>query len=205
MSDVALAARAMQGDDASFGELADRYRPAVFATALRVSGDRTEAADIAQEALVQAFLGIRSLEAPRAFAPWLRTLAERTAQRHSSGWRRRRATEEPLDADLWPAPDETGPATHALRRETSDVVWRAVSTLEPEDAEIVAMRYLSDLTLETIAGYLGLTRDGAKYRLKRATIRLRSALRDYVEGRVSDGEPRVERAHAERGHAACGY
>ncbi len=190
-SDVALAARAMQGDLVCFDELARRYRPAAFATALQVVGDRDLAADVAQEALLQAFLSVATLRAPAAFVPWLRRVTERIAARRAAGARRRERQEEPFQEDASATAAEAEPPVVALRREQRDVVWQAVRSLEPEDAEVAVMRYLEGLTVERIAGYLGLSREGAKYRLRRAAARLRSALRGYVEEPIEEGRETI--------------
>jgi DNA-directed RNA polymerase specialized sigma24 family protein len=41
-----------QGRDAAFAEIARRYQAMAFATAYRISGDRAEAQDILQQALI---------------------------------------------------------------------------------------------------------------------------------------------------------
>lgn len=201
-SDVALAARAMQGDAVCFDELARRYRPAAFATAVRLVGDPDLAADVAQEALVQAFLAIESLRAPMAFGPWLRRMVERIAARQGAHVRRRKTNECPLGDDPPAVAASDGePSLIALRREHSDAVWSAVRSLEPDDAEVVVMRYLAGATVEAVAHYLGLSRDGAKYRLRGATVRLRSALRGYVEDQTDEGRPTDGRER----NGTCGW
>jgi RNA polymerase sigma-70 factor, ECF subfamily len=53
------------------GLLIDRYRPAALKLARRVLGDTFDAEDVTQEALLQAFLGLRTLRVPDRFGPWL--------------------------------------------------------------------------------------------------------------------------------------
>lgn len=199
-SDVALAARAMQGDALSFGELSERCRPLVFATCLRVLHERDTAADATQETLLVALEGVRDLRSPLAFGPWLRAIAERTALRLA---RRPDRADRQAPALHELASDEAGPEAWMLSRETAEVVWCALERLEPEDRETIALRYLAGRSVDEVAGWLGLTRDGAKYRLRRATARLRSALRPYVEGDRPDGVCTGERPGSP-GRLACG-
>ncbi|MBM3499368.1 MAG: hypothetical protein FJX74_11940, partial [Armatimonadetes bacterium] len=55
-SDADLVSRCRQGDAAAFDALVDRYRGVTYALALQRLGDRDLAADVAQEALVAAYV-----------------------------------------------------------------------------------------------------------------------------------------------------
>ncbi len=55
MEDEALIARARRGDLAAASELLRRHEKTAYSAALRLVGGRTEAEDIAQEALVRAY------------------------------------------------------------------------------------------------------------------------------------------------------
>src|SRR5512132_1182598 len=62
--DSQLVTRVLAGEKTAFGLLIDRYCPAAIKLARRVLGDTLEAEDVAQEALLQAFLGLASLRNP---------------------------------------------------------------------------------------------------------------------------------------------
>jgi RNA polymerase sigma-70 factor, ECF subfamily len=59
--DGQLVARVLAGEKTAFGLLIDRYRPEALRLARRIIGDAIDAEDVAQEALLQAFLGLASL------------------------------------------------------------------------------------------------------------------------------------------------
>jgi RNA polymerase sigma factor (sigma-70 family) len=75
VSEVAVVALAMNGDDAAFGELVRRRQEAIRNLFRRMTRDPTLADDLAQQAFVAAWKSIRSLKSPSAFGAWLRKLA----------------------------------------------------------------------------------------------------------------------------------
>src|ERR1700681_869542 len=50
-----LVTRALQGDDAAFGEIVDQYSTLMLRTASMIVGDRDIAEDVVQDALIQAW------------------------------------------------------------------------------------------------------------------------------------------------------
>jgi RNA polymerase sigma-70 factor (ECF subfamily) len=76
---VARVRAAQQGDRQAFGELAEQFERAVFATALRRLRDRGEAQELVQEVFVQALRKIGQLREPECFGGWLRAITNRLA------------------------------------------------------------------------------------------------------------------------------
>jgi len=185
VADRDLVIAAMLGDLACFDELARRYRAAVVATARFELGDPDLAADVAQEALLLAYRKLPLLSAPDAFGPWLRVLTLRLARRERRGWRRITARYAPLEAAVLLACPAVRPDGAIERSEVQQAVRTAVVALGEPDATLVTLRYLEGMPLERAGAYVGLTRDGAKWRLKRATARLRQSLQ-HLESDPSD-------------------
>ncbi|QMU73481.1 RNA polymerase sigma factor SigM [Streptacidiphilus sp. P02-A3a] len=70
-SDSELLARHVAGDHEAFGVLVARHRDRLWAVALRTLGDREEAADALQDALVSAFRGAHTFQGRSAVTTWL--------------------------------------------------------------------------------------------------------------------------------------
>ncbi|MBT2480732.1 RNA polymerase sigma factor SigM [Streptomyces sp. ISL-94] len=70
-SDGDLLARHVAGDPDAFGELVRRHRDRLWAAALRTLGDREEAADAVQDALVSAYRAAHSFRGDSAVTTWL--------------------------------------------------------------------------------------------------------------------------------------
>ncbi|MCS0635198.1 RNA polymerase sigma factor SigM [Streptomyces sp. LP05-1] len=69
--DQELLARHVAGDPDAFGELVRRHRDRLWAVALRTLGDREEAADAVQDALVSAFRAAHTFRGQSAVTTWL--------------------------------------------------------------------------------------------------------------------------------------
>jgi RNA polymerase sigma-70 factor (ECF subfamily) len=70
-SDHDLLARHVRGDPDAFGELVRRHRERLWAVALRTLGDREEAADAVQDALVSAYRAAHTFRGQSAVTTWL--------------------------------------------------------------------------------------------------------------------------------------
>ncbi|MBE8471513.1 RNA polymerase sigma factor SigM [Streptomyces justiciae] len=70
-SDQDLLAAHVDGDPDAFGELVRRHRDRLWAVALRTLGDREEAADAVQDALVSAYRAAHTFRGQSAVTTWL--------------------------------------------------------------------------------------------------------------------------------------
>ncbi len=66
-----LVESARSGDKAAFGNLVDRYQGVVQRVAAGMVGDRDLARDLAQEAMLQAYLSLDRLRDADRFGSWL--------------------------------------------------------------------------------------------------------------------------------------
>jgi RNA polymerase sigma-70 factor (ECF subfamily) len=77
----------------------------------------------------------------------------------------------PEQADERPSPSEV-----AGDEEIGGIVRRAMDTLEPQERELLNLRYVDGRTLGDISEALSISLEQAKYRLKRASVSLRKIL-----------------------------
>ncbi|MFE2311805.1 RNA polymerase sigma factor SigM [Streptomyces sp. NPDC059441] len=70
-SDQDLLTRHVEGDPEAFGEIVRRHRDRLWAVALRTLGDREEAADAVQDALVSAYRAAHTFRGQSAVTTWL--------------------------------------------------------------------------------------------------------------------------------------
>ncbi|MFJ5828103.1 RNA polymerase sigma factor SigM [Streptomyces sp. NPDC093089] len=90
--DQELLARHVAGDPDAFSELVRRHRDRLWAVALRTLGDREEAADAVQDALISAFRAAHTFRGQSAVTTWLHRItvnacldrARKTASRRTS-------------------------------------------------------------------------------------------------------------------------
>ncbi|MDH6143192.1 MULTISPECIES: RNA polymerase sigma factor SigM [Kitasatospora] len=128
LGDAELLARHVAGDQAAFGVLVTRHRDRLWAIALRTLGDREEAADALQDALVSALRSAHTFQGRAAVTTWLHRIvvnacldrARRAAARRTNSLDALEAPDDrpPLDS-LVPAAEATESLVlrHELRRE----------------------------------------------------------------------------------------
>jgi RNA polymerase sigma-70 factor (ECF subfamily) len=151
-----------------------RCVPEAYRLAAAMVG-RDDAADVVQDALVEAWRHVGALRDPDRFEPWFRSIVANRS-RNVLRARGRRPHTLTIDQDLpvvgaGHAPDEAV----ALR----DGLDRAFERLSPEHRAILALRYTLDLPLLEIARTLEVPEGTVKSRLHTAVARLRAA---YEEG-----------------------
>ncbi|HET9223701.1 MAG TPA: sigma factor, partial [Roseiflexaceae bacterium] len=78
--DAALVARTLAGEREAFGPLLLRYFPSVLRLCRRLLGAVLASQDVAQEAALQAFLGLAQLQEPDRFGAWLHAIAANLAR-----------------------------------------------------------------------------------------------------------------------------
>jgi RNA polymerase sigma factor (sigma-70 family) len=166
-TDADLAAAARAGDRAAFGMLVERHQPALLRTCRRALGDPAAAAEVAQEAVLQALTGLPALRDDGAFGPWLCGIGHNLARRS-----RRAPAPLPLEAvpeAAAPGPEERGDGAQVLA---------AIAALPPGQRDAVALFYLADLSHVQIAARLGISVGAVKTRLHKARVSLQTRLAD---------------------------
>ena len=71
MTDRELLEQAKRGSEDAFAQLVLDNQNRVYSLALRLTGDREEAADLAQEAFVRAWQGLPGFQGESSFSTWL--------------------------------------------------------------------------------------------------------------------------------------
>ena len=179
MDDAALVRLALAGDREAFAVLVGRHRPMLVGLCRRVLGDRGLAEDAAQEAVLQAMVGLGRLEQPERFGAWLGGIGLNVCRR----WRRDRVREDWSLAALTggragPDPASASPAEAA---ETAEAAWRvrrAVGRLPAGQRAAVVLFYLVGMAHREVATTLGIGVGAVKTRLHKG----RAALREELAG-----------------------
>jgi len=78
----AIVERARSGDREAFGTLVRKYQQRVYMTAYRMMGSHADADDVAQEAFVRAFRGLKGFNAQSDFFTWLYRIVVNVALNH---------------------------------------------------------------------------------------------------------------------------
>ena len=163
-----------------FENLVDEHQSMVFSLAMRMTGDRGLAEEIAQDVFLELDRNLGRMESPEHARFWLRRV---TMSRSADALRRRKVRGIPL----WIRIEEN----HAVQAEeqSSPVgarLERLLNTLPEAQRAALVLRYQEDLTPEEIAATLGAPLATVKSHLQRGLKLLRakaaSQLKEYVRG-----------------------
>lgn len=180
--DAPLVAATLAGDSAAFGRLVGRYQDRLYNSLVRVVGSADDAADIAQDAFVQAYVKLDTFRGASAFYTWLYRIAFNLAMSHT---RRERKTAS-LDqlktaAGSEPLADLPTPETNLEQAEQIEMVHAALAQLSTEFRTILVLREIDGCRYEEIAEILEMPVGTVRSRLFRARL----ALRDQLSPRLN--------------------
>jgi RNA polymerase sigma-70 factor (ECF subfamily) len=164
-TDEALVGQVARGDEQALAELLRRWeRPLAHFLHRRTGGRDVE--DLYQEVWLRVVRAAERFDGDRRFSTWLFQIALNLTR----DWRRRPPA-EPSDAE--PA----GEARPAARAEAGIDVERLLARLPEGQREVVALRYLHDLSEDEVALLLDIPAGTVKSRLHHAIARLNALVR----------------------------
>ena len=178
---------AAAGDQKASAVLVQRHRSAVYAIALRLTGNQSDAEEATQDAFLRAFRYLPNFRGESSFKTWLLRIAGRVAIDHL---RRKRMATVSLDAPESPAarlPEKSpGGLQHLLHRERNDLLHKAMRDLSKEDASALQLFYFHEKSIQEITAVMGWTESNTKSRLSRARQRLKVVLMDKYAGELEE-------------------
>ena len=177
-NDMQLALLALDGRNGAFDELVRRHAGDAFRFSMRLTGNRTDAEDLAQEGFVRAFRGLSDYRGESAFRSWLFTILA-NCHRDAIRARLRRAGRTARLAREDSTPAEGIEAIDAA--ELRDAVDRRVEALPDRQRQVLTLHLGGNLDYSQIAEALGISRDDVKVNLSLARKRLREDLKEYLE------------------------
>src|SRR6266566_4750912 len=181
--DATLVASILAGEREAFDILLLRYSSSVLRLCTALLGNTFEAQDIAQEASLQAFLGLSRLQEPARFAAWFHAIAANLAR---SALRRRRerslytlsddATLQMFWIDAPPTLEE-----YQTLREIHETILLALRDLSEVNRRAVIGFYLQGYSYEELAQLLGVPVSTVKGRLFQGRKLLKTLLRPLAD------------------------
>lgn len=174
-----LLARAREGDLDAYEQLVRLHRQLAFRTALVLTGNVADAEDAAQDAFVKAWKALMRCDPSRPFRPWLLTIVANEARnrRRAAGRRDGLVLRAATAAETSLPSAAPSPELALLVAERHSTLLAALQRLDERDRQVIACRYLLDLSEAETAAALRCRVGTVKSRLSRAMARLRTQVR----------------------------
>ena len=178
-----LIARVQRGEHELFYELVQPYERRVYAAALAILRNESDAEDVAQEAMLKALANIRQFRAEARFSTWLIQITVNEALM------RRRRERKGMVEGIDDRRDEEGeytprdfadwreiPSEALERKEVRQKLAQALASLDRKYREVFVLRDMEQLNIQETADALGISVASVKTRLLRARLMLRDLL-----------------------------
>jgi RNA polymerase sigma-70 factor (ECF subfamily) len=169
-----LVAMVLAGRSEAFEPLVTPYRGPLLALAFRLTGNREDAKEVAQEALLRAFRHLARFDTSRSFRNWLFQITANQARDRLR--KKRREADLAAGAGRELRPDEDPDAGRRASEFRSDL-QKCLSVLGPREREVFILRDLEELNIKETARALGCSSLSVRVNLSSARRKLRDAIR----------------------------
>lgn len=184
-----LISRAQKKDLTAFEQLVNIYQGRVYGLAQRLTGNHTDAQDLAQEAFIRAYRALENFRGDADFGTWLHRI---TVNVWLNSQRKQRvgtsfSLDEPFRTGEGKLLREVPCSEHDPERMTMDLqlsefMQKALDDLSKEQKAVLLLREVEELSYEEIAVTLNCSLGTVRSRLSRA----KEALRKLVMRRAAD-------------------
>lgn len=168
---LAALAEAAQRDPAAFGRLYDHYVQPIYRYLRGRVDTVAEAEDLTSQTFIAAYEGLAAYRERGHFSAWLFRIARSKLVDHFRTHRR----EVPLEViEDWAEAGEV--LGQSARSDAADTLARLIARLEPEQRDLIHLRYVADLSYAEIGAVLGKSEGAVKKSLYRVLATLKSQM-----------------------------
>lgn len=183
MTEQELVERAKKGDETTFEVLVTDNEKRIYNLCRRLTGNPEDAAELTQEAFLNAWRGLSRFQGESSFSTWLYRLASNACIDFLRKEKRRQnlsmtvSLDDEEEARQVELPDERyAPERELERTEVRQAVVAGLERLTPEHRQVLVMREINGLSYAEIGAVLGLEEGTVKSRIARARNALRKVL-----------------------------
>ncbi len=172
--DAALVRRVQAGDRRAFDALVRKYQQKILQLIMRYVHDPEAAQDVAQEAFIKAYRGLKGFRGDSAFYTWLYRIAINAAKNYLASKARKvpDSDVETSDAELMEGADsmrdQGTPERELLSDEIKRTVLRAVEELPEDLRTAITLREVEGMSYDQIAEAMGCPIGTVRSRIFRA-------------------------------------
>lgn len=174
LDDAGLVAEAAAGNREAFDEIVGRHRRAIYQVCYRFVNNHEDASDLAQDAFVRAWKGLRNFKGQSALSTWLYRIAVNVCLNRVS---MKSAVTEPIESTERFEDVRIEGAQHAMiREERAAAVRKAIGNLPEKQRATLIMRTYHDMSHQQIADVLGSSVGAVKANFFHALANLKKIL-----------------------------
>ena len=177
----------LQGNQAAYARIVERYQNFVFTLVLRLIENREDAEEVAQDVFVKSYRSLSDFRGESKFSTWLFTITRTTC---ISFLRKKKLNTQSLDNEkigLQLENQESGFHANLVEQKSRHAMLnQAIAMLATDDNQVLTMFYKGDQSLEEIGKIMGLESNTVKVKLHRARQRLKEKMERYFAREIQE-------------------
>ena len=170
-----LVAMVLSGRTEAFEPLVLPYRDSLMALAYRITWNREDAREAAQEALFRAFKYLHRYDPCQSFRNWILRICANAACDRARKLRREREAVQEFGPELRSKDD---PEAGCRAREFQSDLAACLEVLSPKEREVFVLRDIEDMNVRETARAIGGSSVSVRVHLSRARQKIRDAIRE---------------------------
>ncbi len=180
-SDTYYIAEVLKGKNESFGPLVEKYKQLAFSLSYKITRNREDAEEAAQDAFVKAFKSLDSFKGASSFKTWFFRIVYTTAISKVRSIHHNQVSLEDYklsDDELLDTENAVGMLS---AEERAYHLHNAMELLAPDERAILNLFYFEDLPVDQVAQIMDLSASNVKIKLFRSRKRLYEQLHGLLK------------------------
>jgi len=187
LTDTEIIKRILQGEQAIFAILVERYQQYVFTLVLRFTDNREDAEEISQDIFVKAYRSLADFRGESKFSTWLYTVVRTSC---ITFLRKKKLDTTSIDNErtfLQLENKESAFKANVIEQKSRHaMVNEAIRLLSPDDSQLITLFYKGEQSLDEIGKIMGLEPNTVKVKLHRARGRLKEKMEKHFSYEVRE-------------------
>jgi RNA polymerase sigma-70 factor (ECF subfamily) len=174
---------ASKGDPTAFESLMREHENKMYAVALRMCGNRDDALDCVQEAMLRVYRAIADFKMQSSFATWVYRITMNACldELRRRKVRRSVSLDNMLETGWSPSDEDDTPERHSIRSEQRRCIESAIADLPDDMRAAIVLRDVQGFSYEEIAQILRANIGTVKSRISRGRGKLREKLMESAD------------------------
>jgi RNA polymerase sigma-70 factor (ECF subfamily) len=167
--------RILAGEKQLYAQLVDQYKSYAFTIAFKITENKADAEEVAQDAFIKAFHYLKGFKRGARFSTWLYRIVFNTAISHK---RKNKRVFQSIDHTF----NHAGETDNTLEKEDKSIfIDQALNKLNEADRLSLQLFYLKEFSLEEVADIMGQKINTTKVRIHRARQRMADELKGILQ------------------------